>query len=101
MRLVLSCLTALALVGCTTTPEEKLYNSPEDDGLIAVGPYPNPDDVCQVIGENALTNQYLDDSATLIGCPSHETGAIADRQAEGGEVLDLIGSWLLLSMPNR
>ena len=77
------------------------YTPPEDAGLIAVRPYPGAADVCQVIGENALTNPHLDDSALLVGCPSIETGAIKDRIAEGGAVVDKIGDWVLLSIPTR
>ena len=51
-------ISALALVtACASTPD---YSSPEASGLIGVRPYPGPNDVCQVIGENELTNQYLD-----------------------------------------
>jgi hypothetical protein len=88
----------LALAACTPT-ETASYSPPEASGLIAVRAFPGPDDVCQVIGENALTNQYLDDSATLIGCPKAERGAIRDRQSAGAQVVGEAGEWLLLSVP--
>lgn len=88
-------LMLITLTACVTPG----YAPPEDSGLIAVRPYPGPSDVCQVIGENDLTNPYLDDSAILVGCPSSETGAIADRQTEGGQIVDQIGDWVLLSVP--
>lgn len=91
-------LLPLALAACVSAPEPS-YGPPEASGLVAVRPFPGPDDVCQIIGENSLTNQYLDDSATLIGCPAAETGAIADRKAAGAIPLDRIGDWLLLSVP--
>jgi hypothetical protein len=90
---------ALLLAACTATAPDPTYTPPEASGLVAVRPFPGPDDVCQIIGENALTNRYLDDSATLIGCPVAEPGAIADRKAAGAIELDRIGDWLLLSVP--
>ena len=84
------------VVACAPDPG---YTPPEDAGLIAVRPYPGPADVCQVIGENDLTNAYLDHTATLVGCPSIETGAIKDRVAEGGAVVDKVGDWVLISIP--
>lgn len=91
--------SALALLtACASTPE---YTSPEESGLIGVRPYPGPNDVCQVIGENALTNPYLDDTEILVGCPIGESGAIKDRNNEGGTIVDLIGEWVLISIPIR
>jgi len=31
--------------------------------------YRTPGDVCRSVGENSYTNQFLDDSADLVGCP--------------------------------
>lgn len=94
---VLTCtLSAMALTGCATVG----YTPPEESGLINVRPFPNEGDVCVVVGENDLTREYLDDSATLIGCPTHERGAIADRVAQGAITLDRVGKWVLLSVPD-
>lgn len=90
--------TLLLLAACVSQPEPS-FSPPEASGLEGGRHYPGPDDVCQVIGENALTSEYLDDSATLIGCPKAEPGAIADRKAEGATVLAELGEWLLLSVP--
>lgn len=87
----------LLLANCTESPP---YSPPEESGLVAVRPFPAEDDVCRVIGENDLTSQYLDDSATLVGCPKSEAGAIADREAEGGRQVGVVGAWVLLSVPN-
>ncbi|WP_420862394.1 hypothetical protein [Algirhabdus cladophorae] len=77
------------------------YTPPEASGLVGVRPYPAEADVCQVIGENDLTIDYLDHTALLIGCPKHEVGAIADRRAEGGVAVDQIGDWVLFSIPQE
>jgi hypothetical protein len=98
MKIALPLFFPLVLLGaCTQAPA---YSPPEDSGLVGVRPFPGEADVCQVIGENDLTNQFLDDSATLVGCPSAETGAIADRLAEGGRKVGEVGTWVLLSVPN-
>lgn len=88
----------LALGACVSQPAAT-YTPPEDSGLVGGRNYPGDDYVCQVIGENSLTSNYLDDSALLVGCPVSETGAIADLEADGAYVLDQIGDWVLLSVP--
>ena len=93
-------LALLVLAACTTA-QKASYGPPAASGLIAVRAFPGPDGVCQVIGENAKTINYLDDSATLIGCPKAEAGAIAERRAEGAVVVGEAGEWLLLSVPRR
>lgn len=90
-------LPLLALAACAAP--DAAYSPPEASGLVAVRAFPGPGDVCQVIGENALTVDFLDDSATLIGCPRAETGAIADRKAEGAVQVGRAGEWVLLSVP--
>ena len=84
-------------------PEPTLfrYTPPEDSGLIGVRPYPSPQDVCMVIGENDATRELLDDAALLIGCPKHEFGAIADRVGEGALVVGHAKHWSLFSLPQR
>ena len=95
-------LLGLALTGCDIGPmTDQSYSPPEASGLVAVRPYPTPSDVCQVIGENDLTVDYLDDAAILIGCPAAEPGAIADRMAEGAMQITQVGDWVLLSQPLR
>lgn len=90
-------LIVAALAACGSP--DPAYGPPELSGLVGVRPYPGPGDVCQVIGENALTANYLDDSATLIGCPRAESGAIAERMAEGAVQVGRAGEWVLLSVP--
>ncbi|MEE9454413.1 MAG: hypothetical protein V3V13_08540 [Paracoccaceae bacterium] len=115
-ELVISAVLASILAACTATntsdempstqsidetPVIVAYTPPEASGLIGVRPYPTQIDVCEVIGESASTSQFLGDSAILIGCPLHETGAIQDRIAEGGRKVATSGSWVLLSVPDR
>lgn len=102
MKKAIGTLGLLVLAGCSHGPDRQdgvasAHLSPEVSGLVGVRPYPNADDVCQVIGENALTSRHLDHTSILIGCPRYEAGAIADRVAEGAVVLEDIGEWTLLS----
>ncbi len=100
MRLTFAITSAALLAACATDPGAVEYTPPADSGLVSVRPYPGPLDVCKVIGENDLTRDFLDDSATLVGCPVGETGAIRDRQREGGEIVGQEGAWVLLSVPD-
>ena len=97
MKPLATALPLIALAACAAQPD---YSPPEASGLISVRPYPGPDDVCQVLGENALTVEYLDHTATLVGCPLSEAGAIKDRNREGGTIVDLAGEWVLISIPD-
>lgn len=87
--------------GMDLGPEPTLfeYTEPEQSGLVSGRAYPNPEDVCRVIGENDLTRGYLDDSQLLIGCPKHERGAIADRLQEGARIVGSAAHWTLLHAP--
>jgi hypothetical protein len=69
--------------------------------LISVRPFPYDNDVCQVLGENEKTTEYFDDTGIVIGCPTHEVGAIEDRMSEGATVVDQVGAWTVLSLPNQ
>lgn len=105
MRTAIICIALGALAACDMAPNpaedtSAAYTPPEASGLVAVRPYPTEGDVCQVIGENDLTNELLDHTATLIGCPYYETGAIADLRDGGGVPVGRIGDWALFSVPD-
>jgi hypothetical protein len=95
---VLFGLTVVLLSGCASAPQ---YGPPEASGLIGGQPFPTAADVCQTIGENERTANLLDDDGRLIGCPLSEAGAIKDRIDEGGEVVEVEGDWVLITMPGR
>ena len=101
MRLILALSLIATLAACDVQDQEVVYTPPAASGLISVRPYPGPLDVCKVIGENDLTRNYLDDSATLVGCPAGENGAMRDRQREGGEIVAQEGAWVLISVPDQ
>lgn len=81
---VLGGLALVVLAACEPkTPTEPL---PLLDG------YRDPADQCVRVGENAFTNQFLDDAADLVGCPEQyegigvfvtETGAVEVARSQG------------------
>lgn len=103
----LSALALAMLAGCATEPvlgygpepTTTRYTPPAASRLVGVRPYPGPEDVCQVIGENDATVELLDHTTLLIGCPKHETGALEDRQAEGAKIVAHARHWTLLELP--
>jgi hypothetical protein len=56
--------------------------------------YPNAGDPCRRLGESPASANFLDDSATLVGCPTPEAAA-----ALGGRVVATIEGITLVSIP--
>ncbi|MEE2945107.1 MAG: hypothetical protein VX444_08035 [Pseudomonadota bacterium] len=74
------------------------YTEASLSGLRPVRPYPNADDVCELLGESKNTEVLRVDGADLIACPKHEKGAIADRKREGARVVGNAKHWVILSV---
>lgn len=97
--------STLALAGCApnmdfgANPTTFDYTEPSASGLSSVRPYPNPDDVCQVIRENEAIREPINNGTFLIACPKHERGAIRDRLNEGAEVIGHAKHWTVLAVP--
>ncbi len=77
----------VALAACQPTPPATSV-----ERLPLLGGYRDKADQCVRVGENEFTNQFLDDSADLVGCPADyegigifqtETGAVQVGQAQG------------------
>lgn len=95
----------LAASGCSgpnldyeAAPTTHAYTEPSSSGLHPIRPYPNPDDVCQVIKEDATIREPVDNGSLLIACPKHEEGAIEDRLNEGATVISHAKHWTILSV---
>lgn len=65
------------------------------EALPLMSGYRDPADQCVRVGENAFTNQFLDDSADLVGCPVDyegtgvfvtETGGVKVGESQGYEL---------------
>jgi hypothetical protein len=62
--------------------------------------YPTASDTCRRLGESALTVNYLDDSAILVGCPGAPEGPAASALvASGGRVVGAVEGVTLISIP--
>lgn len=56
--------------------------------------FPEAGSACRIIGESAATIDFLDDSATLVGCPTAE-----DAAKLGGKTVSTIDGVVLVSVP--
>jgi len=86
-------ITAIALGGLAALAACVPVSTQEP--LPLFGGYRDVADQCQRVGENAFTNQFLDDAADLVGCPVDyegtgvfvtETGAVLVAVAQGYEL---------------
>lgn len=102
--IIMAGVAALALSACggsqasdesqaDTTSAEEVTAIPEALAPFGDG-YPNPGDACRRLGESEATSNFLDDSATLVGCPSE-----AAAEALGGTVVGNIDGVRLVSIP--
>ena len=69
--------------------------------LVTVGDgYPAPGAPCRRVGESAATSDFLDDSATLVGCPGRPDDPVATAiTTVAGEVMDEVDGVTLISVP--
>lgn len=80
-----------------STPAETASTPNWPASLKVVGDgYPATGDPCRIIGESEATVNFLDDSATLVGCP-----VAADAAKLGGKSVATIDGIQLVSVPSR
>jgi hypothetical protein len=105
---VLGTTAALALAACGGGASEEASDSEAEadvetasvevafpDSVAAFGDgYPNSGDPCRRLGEGSATVDWLDDSATLVGCPTPEAAA-----ALGGNLVGQVEGITVLSIP--
>jgi hypothetical protein len=85
----------LALAACDPVP------TPSTD-LPFFGPgYRAEGDQCRRVGESAVTNQYLDDAADLVGCPADMENLGVFVIETNATFLTQIGPTNLYSVPRR
>lgn len=72
---------------------------PADLRIIGDG-YPKAGDPCRRLGESALTVNYLDDSAMLVGCPGAASEAASTALVSGGgRIVGSAAGVTLISIP--
>jgi hypothetical protein len=92
---------ALLLSGCqqsadqAATPTTEATQATWPSSLPVFGDgFPNPGDACRRVGESAETANYLDHTATLVGCLS-----AVDAAKLGGNVVATVDGVTLVSVP--
>jgi ABC-type Na+ efflux pump permease subunit len=113
-RLMLGTLAVLALAACGQTrsaaPDSGTSETQQPATTVIVWPtgfvvmgdgYPKSGDPCRRLGESALTINYLDDSAILVGCAGADgdEAAKAVMKATGGQVLGSVNGVTLITIP--
>lgn len=95
---MLSACGEMAPVDNATSPTASSSNAiiwPASLKVVGDG-FPAPGDPCRIIGESEATVNFLDDSATLVGCP-----VPADAAKLGGKTVATIEGINLVSVPSR
>ncbi len=82
----------VAFSGCQKPVEQATW--PTSLAVFGDG-FPHPGDACRRLGESAQTVNYLDDSASLVGCLSAD-----DATKLGGKVVASIDGVTLVSVPS-
>ena len=96
MRAIIIGAAALAgLAACEPSPDTTTV-----DRLPLMGGYRQMGDECVRVGENALTNQYMDDSADLVGCPEGYEGIGVFQTETGAEQVGAAQGYILFSVPH-
>lgn len=81
-------------------PVEIAIDEPDPD-LYFVRGYRSEHDPCKLTGETEFTNQFLDDAADLVTCPTGLNGADDFVKATGAMVVTQTQSYTLYSVPRR
>ena len=117
VRLIASA-TCLALMSCGPSPADTAKPASQNDSSEPVASatttvfawpaafavmgdgYPKAGDPCRRLGESAITVNYLDDSAMLVGCPGAASDpAAAALIAAGGRVAGAAEGVTMISIP--
>ena len=105
-KLILAVASFAVMSACQTAipsakaedPTTYNYTEASRSGLKTVRPYPSPDDVCQLLRVNRAVEDLVVEDRTLIACPKHEKGALADRRRAGARVVGNSTHWVILSV---
>lgn len=92
----------LAGAACTPVPRAPALGvQTPDSALVFVRGYREASDACQLVGETSFTNQFLDDAADLVGCPTGSAAAASLVDETGAPEVGATASFTLYSVPVR
>ena len=94
--IILTAVTLIALAACEPVPKPHSV-----ERLPLMGGYRDPADQCVRVGENAFTNQFLDDSADLVGCPEDYEGIGVFQTETGATRVGAAQGYVLFSVTRR
>ena len=95
-QLMIATTALLGLTACETKTHVVTV-----ERLPLMGGYRQMGDECVRVGENSLTNRYLDDAADLVGCPADYEGLGVFQTETGAEQVGESQGYILFSVPRR
>lgn len=95
MRTLTMLVALLPLVACVQPAP------PGPTSLPLMGGYRDPADPCRRVGEDAFTNQFLDDAADLVACPAGMENMGVFVTETGARRLTDAAGYTLFSVPRR
>ncbi|SFD12490.1 hypothetical protein [Tropicimonas isoalkanivorans] len=91
----------IALAPLLLACEPGTSSEPAGEPLPLMGGYRDPADQCVRVGENAFTNQFLDDAADFVGCPEDYEGVGVFETETGARLVAVEQEYRLYSVPVR
>ena len=94
-HLIVGAAAFAGLAACAPPPDTTAV-----DRLPLMGGYRQMGDECVRVGENAMTNQYMDDSADLVGCPEDYEGIGVFQTETAAVQVGAAQGYILFSVPH-
>ena len=86
---------------CSAHESVEIAIDEPDPDLYFVRGYRSETDPCKLTGETEFTNQFLDDAADLVTCPTGYEGAAEFVANTGAMIVTQTQSYTLYSVPRR
>lgn len=94
-------LLLFSIFACSAQAPRPVAIDEPDPELHFVRGYRSVNDPCKLTGETEFTNQFLDDAADLVTCPTGYEGAAEFIESTGAIVVTQTQSYTLYSVPRR